>query len=142
MSTDPVRKGPQWQQRAAEYQANIKQSGKDAMAAANAAYLRGKTAFEELGPNWPTVIWIAVVHVLAVIAPFFFSWPALIACVILIFATGSLGVCMGYHRLLTHQSFQTYRPIRWFLAFLGGLSGEGSALTWVAQHRQASRPQR
>jgi fatty-acid desaturase len=106
------------------------------MGAANAAYLRGKNAFEELGPNWPIVIWIAIVHVLAVIAPFFFSWPALIACVVLAFITGSFGVCMGYHRLLTHQSFQTYRPIRWLLAFLGGLSGEGSALTWVAQHRK------
>jgi fatty-acid desaturase len=134
VSTEPLRRNIQ--QRAAECQASIKQSGTAAMAAANAAYLRGKTAFEELGMNWPIVIWIAIVHVLAIIAPFFFSWPALITCMILTFVTGSFGVCMGYHRLLTHQSFQTYRPIRWLLAFLGGLSGEGSALTWVAQHRQ------
>jgi len=100
------------------------------------ALQQGKKAFEDRGLNWPIVIWIGIVHVLAVIAPFFFSWPALIACVVLAFATGSLGVCMGYHRLLTHQSFKTYRPIRWVLAFLGGLSGEGSALTWVAQHRK------
>ncbi|MCH2115833.1 MAG: acyl-CoA desaturase [Pirellulales bacterium] len=93
-------------------------------------------AFKLKGLNWPVVIWIAIVHVLALIAPFYFSWPALIACVALAFATGSFGVCMGYHRLLTHQSFKTYRPIRWLLAFLGGLSGEGSALTWVAQHRK------
>jgi stearoyl-CoA desaturase (delta-9 desaturase) len=43
---------------------------------------------------------------------------------------------MGYHRLLTHGSFTTYRPVRWILALLGGLSGEGSALTWVANHRK------
>ena len=43
---------------------------------------------------------------------------------------------MGYHRQLTHGSFATYRPIRWLLALLGGLSGEGSALTWVANHRK------
>ena len=86
--------------------------------------------------NWPVAIWIVVVHVLAVIAPFFYSLPALVTCIALAFVTGSLGVCMGYHRLLTHQSFKTYRPIRWLLAFLGGLSGEGSALTWVAQHRK------
>ena len=98
--------------------------------------LSGKGAFFELGLNWPIVIWIVGVHLLALVAPFFFSWPALIVCVFLAFATGSLGVCMGYHRLLTHQSFQTYRPIRWLLALLGGLSGEGSALTWVAQHRK------
>ena len=50
--------------------------------------------------------------------------------------TGSMGVCMGYHRCLTHGSFKTYRPVRWLFAFLGGLSGEGSALTWVANHRK------
>ena len=50
--------------------------------------------------------------------------------------TGSIGVCMGYHRQLTHGSFRTYRPIRWLLALIGGLSGEGSALTWVANHRK------
>ena len=43
---------------------------------------------------------------------------------------------MGYHRCLTHGSFKTYRPVRWLFAFLGGLSGEGSALTWVANHRK------
>ncbi len=98
--------------------------------------LAGTVALKELGMNWPIVIWIAIVHVMAIAGLFFFSWPAFITCVVLAFATGSFGVCMGYHRLLTHQSFKTYRPIRWLLAFLGGLSGEGSALTWVAQHRK------
>ena len=88
------------------------------------------------GLDWPTVIWIGLVHVTALAAPFFFTWPAFWTCVALSLVTGSLGVCMGYHRLLTHGSFQTYRPIRWLLAFLGGLSGEGSALTWVANHRK------
>ena len=140
MSTVNPSEPPQRLRSAAEVSNSIKQSGTAAVvaanAAANAAYLRGKQAFEELGMNWPIVIWIALVHMLAVAAPFFFSWPALITCIILAFVTGSLGVCMGYHRLLTHQSFKTYRPIRWLLAFLGGLSGEGSALTWVAQHRK------
>lgn len=105
-------------------------------AAVSTACRKAKDAFSELGFNWPIVIWIALVHVLAIGAPFFFTWPALITCIVLAFATGSFGVCMGYHRLLTHKSFQTYRPVKWLLAFLGGLSGEGSALTWVAQHRK------
>ncbi len=88
------------------------------------------------GIDWPVVVWIAMVHVLALVAPFFFSWQGLVACAMLIFATGAGGVCMGYHRCLTHGSFKTYRPVRWLLAFLGGLSGEGSALTWVANHRK------
>jgi stearoyl-CoA desaturase (delta-9 desaturase) len=88
------------------------------------------------GIDWPVVVWIGMVHVLALIAPFYFSWQGLLACAILVVVTGALGVCMGYHRCLTHGSFKTYRPVRWLLAFLGGLSGEGSALTWVANHRK------
>ena len=110
--------------------------GGSTVLAINSAYVRARTAFREVGVNWPVVIWITSVHLLALAAPFFFSWPALISCVALAIVTGSFGVCMGYHRLLTHKSFQTYRPIRWLLALLGGLSGEGSALTWVAQHRK------
>ncbi len=90
------------------------------------------------GLDWPIVIWLTAVHIgaLAALFPFFFTWQGVVAAVSLSWVTGSLGVCMGYHRLLTHGSFQTYRPIRWMLALIGGLSGEGSALTWVANHRK------
>lgn len=88
------------------------------------------------GVDWPTVLWIGLAHVAALAAPFFFSWQAFVTFLVLYVLTGSLGICMGYHRLLTHGSFQTYKPVRWTLAFLGGLSGEGSALTWVANHRK------
>ena len=96
----------------------------------------GVSQLFERGIDWPVVAWIAIVHLLALAAPFFFSWQALIVCAVLIVLTGSVGVCMGYHRCLTHGSFKTYRPVRWLLAFLGGLSGEGSVLTWVANHRK------
>ena len=82
------------------------------------------------GYDWPVVIWIAVVHIGA--WPRRSTWKALGLAAFLAWLTGSFGVCMGYHRLLTHKSFQTYRPIRWLLALMGGLSGEGSALIWVA----------
>jgi len=89
-----------------------------------------------LGLDWPVTVWILLVHGLAILAPFFFSWQGLVLCFALCVITGGGGVCMGYHRLLTHGSFKTFRVIRWGLAFLGGLSGEGSALTWVANHRK------
>ena len=94
------------------------------------------TATWAKGLDWPVVIWIGVVHLFALAAPFYITWQAIVVCVLLCLATGSLGVCMGYHRLLTHGSFKTYRPVRWLLALLGGLSGEGSALSWVANHRK------
>jgi stearoyl-CoA desaturase (delta-9 desaturase) len=90
----------------------------------------------QAGYDWPVIGWIIVVHAGALAAPFFFTWKALGLALFLCWLTGSIGVCLGYHRLLTHGSFQTSRPMRWLLALLGGLSGEGSAITWVANHRK------
>ena len=86
--------------------------------------------------DWPTVIWIGGVHLAALAAPFYFTWSGLAICLALYWVTGGLGVCLGYHRLLTHGSFQTSAPMRFFFALLGGISGEGSALIWVANHRK------
>jgi stearoyl-CoA desaturase (delta-9 desaturase) len=88
------------------------------------------------GLDWPIFIWIVIVHAGALAAPFFFTWKALGVMVFLHWLTGGIGVCLGYHRYLTHGSFTTYRPVRWILAILGGLSGEGSAITWVSNHRK------
>jgi fatty-acid desaturase len=88
------------------------------------------------GVDWPGVIWIAFVHLGCLAAPFFFTWKAVLLTLVLGYITGGWGVCLGYHRHLTHGSFLTYKPIRWLLAFLGGISGEGSAITWVANHRK------
>ncbi len=47
-----------------------------------------------------------------------------------------LGISVGYHRLLTHRAFQTYRPIRYGLAVLGSMAVEGPPIRWVADHRK------
>ncbi|HEY5057500.1 MAG TPA: acyl-CoA desaturase [Gaiellaceae bacterium] len=47
-----------------------------------------------------------------------------------------LGITVGYHRLFTHRSFQTYRPVRYAFAILGQLAIEGNVITWVADHRK------
>ena len=88
------------------------------------------------GPNYPVIFWLALLHVGAVFAPWCFSWQAFIATVALYWLTGSIGVCLGYHRLLTHGAFQTYKPVRYLIALIGGLSGEGCAIDWVANHRK------
>ncbi len=48
----------------------------------------------------------------------------------------ALGVTVGFHRLLTHRSFETRRPIRVTLAALGSMSVQGPVITWVADHRK------
>lgn len=46
------------------------------------------------------------------------------------------GVTIGYHRLLTHRSFQTHRAVEYALATAGALSLQGSPLDWVGDHRK------
>ncbi len=51
-------------------------------------------------------------------------------------ALTGFGVTIGFHRLLTHRSFETYRWVRAIFTSLGALSVEGSPLSWCAVHRQ------
>ena len=47
-----------------------------------------------------------------------------------------VGITVGYHRLFTHRSFQTSRPVRYTFAVLGQMAVEGPVVTWVADHRK------
>ncbi len=46
------------------------------------------------------------------------------------------GVTVGYHRLFTHRSFKTSRPLRALFAILGSAAVEGPVIEWVAYHRK------
>ena len=63
------------------------------------------------------------------------GWHDLWILAVMYLLTG-LGVTVGYHRMLTHRSFETYRPIRYVFAALGSMAVEGPAVTWVADHRK------
>lgn len=106
-------------------------------AAADSAF--GRQQRWQRGLQWPAVLWIALLHLGALAAPFCFTWYGLWIALALSWMTGGLGVCLGYHRLLTHSSFETYRPIRGVLALLGTLAGEGPPIMWVSVHRQHHR---
>ncbi len=47
-----------------------------------------------------------------------------------------LGITVGFHRLLTHRSFQTHRPVEYALAILGSMAVQGPVASWVADHRK------
>ncbi len=96
----------------------------------------GRKSVWSNGVDIPVVGFMIAVHALSLGAIYFFTWKAVALLFFLGWVTGGVGVCLGYHRLLTHGSFQTYRPLRWMIAFIGQLSGQGSAVTWVANHRK------
>lgn len=47
-----------------------------------------------------------------------------------------LGITVGFHRMLTHRSFETYDWVRTFWAGLGSFAVEGPPLGWCAVHRR------
>ena len=65
-------------------------------------------------------------------------WQDLVVLAITYLLTG-LGITVGYHRLFTHRSFKTSRPVRATFAVLGAMAVEGSVIEWVATHRKHHR---
>jgi len=87
------------------------------------------------GINWTTTVAMVVFHAGALAALFFWSWQALIITLALWWVSGSLGIGMGYHRLLTHRGYKTPKPVEYFLTACGSLALEGGAINWVVTHR-------
>jgi stearoyl-CoA desaturase (Delta-9 desaturase) len=65
----------------------------------------------------------------------FLRWSDAIVFAIMYVSTG-LGVTVGFHRLFTHRSFKTSRPVRAVFAVLGSAAIEGPVISWVADHRK------
>jgi stearoyl-CoA desaturase (delta-9 desaturase) len=85
--------------------------------------------------NWTTCFFIGGFHVGAIAAFFFFTWKALALFFLMWWVAGSLGIGIGYHRLLTHRGYKTTKWMEYFLTFCGTLALEGGPIAWVATHR-------
>lgn len=96
-------------------------------------FQRDKTFKEPI--NWTTTSFMAAFHVGAIVALFFFTWKALAVAVFLWWVTGSWGIGMGYHRLLTHRGYKTTKWMEYFLTVCGTLTLEGGPMAWVGTHR-------
>jgi len=48
----------------------------------------------------------------------------------------AIGITVGFHRLLTHRSFQTSKPLEYAFAILGSMAVQGPVIAWVADHRK------
>jgi stearoyl-CoA desaturase (delta-9 desaturase) len=63
------------------------------------------------------------------------DWRDLVLLVVLYVLTG-LGITVGFHRMLTHRSFQTSKGVERTFAVLGSLAVQGSVIQWVSDHRK------
>jgi stearoyl-CoA desaturase (delta-9 desaturase) len=90
----------------------------------------------------PRVLWIylgviGAFHLLVPLAllPGMFSWAGVLLLLPGNYLFGSLGINLGYHRLLTHRSVEFPRWLERLFTLLGVCSLEGSPLRWVTVHR-------
>src|SRR5665811_997473 len=62
--------------------------------------------------------------------------PADLAIAAAMYLLTAVGITVGYHRLLTHRSFQTSQPLERAFAILGSMAVQGPVISWVADHRK------
>src|SRR6266508_6369364 len=86
---------------------------------------------------------IAVVYAMWLLWDQWISWPEL-ALFLGLFTLPGLGVTIGYHRLLTHRSFETGRVVKTSLLVLGavGIPSRPTdfAATHLDHHAHSDRP--
>ena len=78
---------------------------------------------------------------LAVIAAGILAWgnalhPRDLVIFAFMYVISASGITVGFHRLLTHRAFETYKPIRYAFAIMGSMAVQGPVLDWVADHRK------
>lgn len=80
---------------------------------------------------------LATVHGMALLAffPFAFSWSAVAVMFFLYWVTASLGICLGYHRYLTHRGFALPKWLAYTVVLFGTLACQNGPIKWVGQHR-------
>jgi len=82
-----------------------------------------------------------VVPFVATIVAIALLWDSAVSATDLIIAAvmymvTAVGITVGFHRLLTHRSFQTAKPLEYAFAVLGSMAVQGPAIAWVADHRK------
>jgi stearoyl-CoA desaturase (delta-9 desaturase) len=62
--------------------------------------------------------------------------PLDLALLVIMYFLSAAGITVGFHRLLTHRSFQTFKPAEYAFAILGSMAVEGPVTGWVSDHRR------
>jgi len=104
-------------------------------------------ALRPVPSTWATVVsWVTVL--IGVLVPLcglgtaaalawtygLFGWADL-GLLVGMYLLAMLGVTVGFHRLFTHRSFETVRPVQFILGVLGSMTFQGPLLEWVGRHR-------
>jgi len=82
-----------------------------------------------------------IVPFLAVLAAIPLLWGGIVGwsdlgIMVGLYLATAFGITIGYHRMLTHRAFETYRPVKYLFAIMGSMAVQGPVIGWVADHRK------
>ena len=86
---------------------------------------------------WPYACGIVGLHLLALLAlvPWFFTWSGVVLALAGLFVFGTLGINLGYHRLLAHRCMICPRWLERIFVILGVCCVQDTPARWVSVHR-------
>jgi stearoyl-CoA desaturase (delta-9 desaturase) len=89
--------------------------------------------------DWTNIIFIGGLHLLSLLGFYYTPRAIDIALFLTLYVVTGLGITVGYHRLLTHRSFDAPAWLRRTFAWMGAAALQGGPLVWVGTHRRHHR---
>lgn len=85
------------------------------------------------------LLFVVTVPIVALVVAIYQLWnrsvgPPELGLLVGLYALTTLGIGMGFHRMLTHKAFEARAPVRFILLVLGSMALEGPARNWAATH--------
>ena len=84
-------------------------------------------------------LWIVLGHAALFYLVATMQWEMLLISLFMHYLISIIGISMTYHRSISHNAVVLPKWLEFIGLFLGGLSLQGSALSWAATHRQHHR---
>ena len=76
---------------------------------------------------------IATVYAITQLWQRYVNWVD-IGLLLSLYLISGLGITIGFHRLLTHKSFETSRPLKALLLIMGCMAWESNPIDWASTH--------
>lgn len=88
----------------------------------------------KLTPAWTVIFFFTSIHLVALLAflPQFFSWKAVGMAFLLYVITGGIGITLGFHRCISHRSFNVPKWLEYIFVICGTLACQGAYLSGSA----------
>ena len=90
----------------------------------------GEKIFVFIGVVGP---FIATLYAITRLWQRYVTWSDIILMLVFYLISG-LGITIGFHRMLTHKSFETSKYIKAMFLIMGCMAWEGNPITWASTH--------